>query len=449
MGIVGHHIIESRIAREVCIGREVDQRAIEADRTMAGIGHTDEPDRVAIDVVIVGQQQRRSDCQRGLFHRLDQISPRYWRIVDRGNLQHHRAVRWPFAVIGDGIDQAVLARIVTQRGVKREGAVVAVKSTHYMHALARPIGQGAGHQHVNCGFEVERHIARKRACGSIDAEPRGQRRRAPHRAAGLRQRCRDTDVRQLDRHAAMRRLPQRGNPQRIAFGIEIVAQQIDDRKAGALAFARGDGIGCCIGPLAGRAHFEEDQRRLDRNAALFVHRIVTYHHRAVEIGAGIEIDLIGRSPGCSARYGNQLEGIIHHRFGDDRHRGQAAARGHIDPHRHRAHPFGRRRASELQGGRIECQPAIQRQSAFTLGSDRPGTAQVEREKALAGEPGIAGQRLIDRRNLRDQIACGVDPEFEREAPVAGGIGAIGQHPRPGREDHLDHCQLGTGFGLEV
>ena len=446
MGIVGHHIIEHRLAREVCVGREVDQRAIEADRTVAGITYADKPDRVTVNVVIVSQQQRRIDRQRGIFHRLDKVGPRHRRVVDRCHLQHHGTVRWSFAVIGNGIDQPILARIIAQRGIERKGAVIAVEGAHHMHVFARSTAQGAGNQHIDLGFEVERHIARKRPGGGIDAEPGRQssapvKRCAPHCTANLRQRCRDAQMRQLDRHASVRRLAQRRDPQRIAFRIKIVAQQIGDRKASALAFTCGDQIGRRLGPLARGPHFEEDQCRPDRNAALFVHRIVADHHRAVEIGAGVEIDLIGRSAGRRAGCGNQPEGIIHHCFGDDRHRRPAAARGHIDPHWHCAHPFGRRGAGEAQAGGIKVQPAIQRRTAFTLGSDRSGAAEVEREQPLAREPRIARQGLVDRPNLGSQIGLRIDPEFEREAPVAGGIGTIGQHPRPGGEDHLYHRHL--------
>ena len=210
VGVVGDDIVEPGLAIEIVVGREYDHRTIVADRAVERVGHTQEADRVAIDVIVVGQQQRRSDRPRGVLDRGDSVFDRYRGIVERGDVDHGGAVGGAFAIIGDGVDEAIVARKCRDRGVDRERRSVAIEAATQGRGLH--VGtHGAGLDDVERAQERQWDVARDRARRGIDCQPRRQDRAArqlgaPYRACGLGECCGNRDMAQFDHQRTVGRL---------------------------------------------------------------------------------------------------------------------------------------------------------------------------------------------------------------------------------------------------
>ena len=360
MGVVGDDVVEAGFAVEVVVGGEHDHRAVVSHGAVDRVGDAEEADRVAIDVVVVGQEQRGIDRPRSILDRRNGIFHRYRGIVERGDVDDCGAVRGAFAIVGDGIGEAVVARERGHRGIDRERRDVAVEATAQGGGLD-VAAQRAGHDEVEPAEEGERNVTRKRTRGGVDRQPCRQRRAAaqrgaPHRAIGLRQRRGDTHMAEFDYQRAAGGLEHADDPQRILVAVEIVLEQIGQRETDGLVLERGDAVGVGVGPLAGWLDRVEDQRRLGRVAALPVGRIVGDDDRAIEVLRRANVDLVGRSAQRNRIVFNDLERVIDHRLGDHRHRGQSAAGGNIEAYRNRADPRRRRGAGVAQRRGVKVQP---------------------------------------------------------------------------------------------
>ena len=451
VAVVGDGVFEPRLAAEVGRGGEADPGPIERDGSLRRVEHFEEADRIAVDVGIVGEQQRRIDHQHGVLDRDYHVFVGDRRIEQRLHFEPDRSGHRALGIVGQRVAERIDAREPVVRGVGDGRPGEAVEALGQRRLGSDP-PDGAAEAQVEACAHVERDGRGDGARGGVERHPAGQRRtvaqrRRPDRSGGLAQRSRGQDRQrgQVDHQRAVGGLAQRGDPQAVAVVVAIVADEVGEREGNTAGFEQGNRVGLGDRLFGLRGDVEHQRRRIERHRTLVVRREVIKRDRAVVVLGRVDRDPFGAGGGRKAVVFLDGKRPVDRHTRQDRHRRQRrSVAGNVETNRQLTDVGRGRQAIECQSLAIEVQPARQRRAALAARRDACGRLEVDREEALRREESVVVEQLVDRRIER---LGRVDHELEGEAFLGRRVHVVGQVKLVGGKGDLqtNHRRIGIGF----
>jgi hypothetical protein len=146
---IGHRVLERRHAREADRRRERDLITGQHHATARGVGHRGQRERRALDVEVVGEQERGLERDRDVGVGRERVGDRERSIVDRGHHDRNRE----------------LDDVAVGRGEQRHGVVAVEVLRRRVHPLGPRAGELAVHRRrrdLNVDREVRLDLERRR-----------------------------------------------------------------------------------------------------------------------------------------------------------------------------------------------------------------------------------------------------------------------------------------------